>query len=825
MCEKKFRAFLIILAIALAGGLFFASSRLSSSIVDVYYDIITARYGDADIDIYRNEDSPSNYISLSGCEKLSEDFERIIPQGYADAEYKPAGVENTQYISIEAYNIEDYLAINKLKVLEGNPEDCLDAHMIISDYGAKQLGLSLGQEVNLRVNGGMHKVKIAAIVGDEGIFKNESQSGYVQGLMPFDTISKYNKTNKRADEIHIDVKEGVDVDEAIAKLQAIYPKYTVERTINVAELESELSQITNPFMLMTMIVIFMSLFIIYSSFKVIMLEKLPVVGTFRSIGATKGIMNGVLLLEALFYGIIGGIVACGLGLGCLYVLSNIMLSSMMGVKDGISLNVPLSSYILTFAIGVVMAFVSTLFPILGVSKISLKDIILNNRPHKHRKYLQGTILGTALILLGFILAIKLQGKLAMISSVAGMFMVLIGLIKILPSLVLIASQALGGLFRVIFGNIGDLATKNIKKNKSVLNSITLITIGISILFSISTMTRNVSDQTLDFFKDTFKCDIRGYVGNLDDQKLRIIRRNQNVEKVIEAYNDSFEIPEFENMDIYPEAIQTTELSPEIHYNLVGDEEALLKELQEGRNIIITNFLKRKFHIEEGDYITLKFKKNPRKYKVIGFMDTEWQNGRFALTPIKYIKRDAEKKAYDLVYISVKEGADAVQVCTEIEEALQGMTWTYMMTIEDIKKQNQDGNAAMMGMISIFAILAMVIGVVGVVNNLLISFIERKQNIAMLRSVGMSKLQVLKMIFVEGLGSGIIGAAAGIVGGILVSYNMNFILQAMDLTIKMQLVSGLFMLYFVGGMLITVIGSIIPARGSSKLNIIDAIKYE
>lgn len=826
MGEKKFRAFLIIFAIALAGGLFLASTRLSSGIVNMYYDMVTAYYGDADIDIYAGEDAQSPYISLASCQKLSDDFEYIIPQGYAGAEYKPVGAQNSQYISIQAYNIDDYLAINELKVLEGNPQDCKEADIILSKYGADQLGLSLGDEVNLRVNGGMRKIKVVALVGDAGIFKNESQSGSIQGLMPFDTISKYNKTNNRADEIHIEVKDGVDVDEAIAALQKIYPKNTVERTIDVEELESQLSSITQPFMLMTLIVVFMSVFIIYSSFKVIMLEKLPVVGTFRSVGATRGIMNGVLLLEALFYGIIGGIVACILGVGCLYGLSYIMVSSMMGGSGAdISLSVPMSSYITTFLIGVVMALLSTLFPILSVSKISLKDIILNNRPHKHRKYLKNTILGIILIVIGFALAISVKGSLALVASVVGMFVVIIGIIMVLPSFVLTVSQFLGVIFKVIFGNLGELATKNIKKNKSVLNSITLITIGISILFSISTMTRNVSDQVIDFYKDTFKCDIRGYVGDMDDQKVRIIKRNENVEQVIEVIECNMKVPEFNDMEIYPEAIRTTQLSPDIQYNLIGDEHALLEELQEGRNVIISQFLQNKFHVQVGDYITLKFKKMDRQYKVIGFMNSEWQNGYFALLPIKYIKRDADKKAYDMAYITVKDGADAHQVCQEIEEAFENLTWTYMMTIEDLTISNQESNAAMMGMISIFAILAMVIGVVGVINNLLISFIERKQSIAMLRSVGMSKFQVLRMIFIEGIGSGIIGGIGGIVGGILVSYDMNYILLAMDQMMTMKLVPELFVSYFIGGMLITVIGSIIPARGSSKLNIIEAIKYE
>lgn len=825
MLEKKFRAFLIVFAIALACGLFLASSRLSSSITDVYYEKITAMYGDADIDIYPNEDSPTYYISLSGCNKVKSKCKRIIPQGYAGAEYKPAGAEGTQYISVQAYNIEDYLAINKLDVLEGNPLDCKAADIVLSEYGMQQLGLSVGDEINLRVNGSMHKVKVVAKVGAEGIFKNESQSGYITGIMPFDTISKYNKTNSRAEEIHIDIKDGVDIDETIAELQEIYPKYTVERTVNVVEIQNELSSITMPFMLMTFIVVFMSVFIIYSSFKVIMLEKLPVVGTFRSVGANKWVMNGVLLLEALFYGILGGIVGCLLGIGCLYVLSNIMITQMMGESGAISLTIPAASFILTFIMGVVMALLSTLIPILGVSKISLKDIILNNRPHKKRKYLQGVIIGIVFIILGFAIAMFIEGKIAIFASMIGMFMVIIGIIKILPSVVLVLAIGLGSVFNLLFGNLGELATKNIKKNKSVLNSISLITIGISILFAISTMTKNVNDQTLDFFKDTFLCDIRGYVGNLDNQKIRIIKRNPNVENVIAVMQLNTKIPELDNLELYPEAIQDTQLSPDIEYNFIGDEHELLQELQEGRNIILSLYVKNKYKVDVGDYVTLTLKKQKKQYKVIGFMDTLWQGGRFGLVPYKYMKRDMQKNYFDLAYISVKDGISADQVSEELDQELQKITWTYMMTIEAITQNNQESNASLMSMISIFAILAMVIGVVGVVNNLMISFIERKQNIAMMRSVGMSKAQVLKMIFIEGLGSGVIGGICGLVGGVLVTEIMNYVLQALDQVITMKIVPELFLGYFIGGMLITVIGSIIPARGSSKLNIIEAIKYE
>ena len=472
-----------------------------------------------------------------------------------------------------------------------------------------------------------------------------------------------------------------------------------------------------------------------------------------------------------------------------------------------------------------MAIASTILPILSVSKISLKDIILNSRPHKHRKYLKQTVAGGLLIILGLVLGKSFEGNLRILRAIGGIIMVTIGVIQVLPIIVLVGSKVLEIIFRVFFGNIGGLANKNIKKNKSVLNSITLITIGISILFGISTMTASISRQIVNFYGDTFSCDLMGYTGSCNERIIRKVKQNESVERVIEVMRVDSKVVEFDGNEIYPEAIQCTELQPDIDYNIEGDEQSLLKELQDGRNIIISEFLKNKYHLKVGDTLTFKFKKASRNYKVIGFMNTMWQNGRFALMPIKYVKQDAEKKYYDRFYISLKGGANVEEVVGKLSESIGRMTYIGLRTIDEIAKSDAESTGALMQMISIFAILAMVIGIVGVINNLMISFIERKQSIAMMRSVGMSKWQVLKMIFVEGLGSGLISATCGLGGGIIICYALDSILVAMEQVVRMEIHTELFAPYFIGGMLITVMGSIIPARGSSKLNIIEAIKYE
>ena len=89
---------------------------------------------------------------------------------------------------------------------------------------------------------------------------------------------------------------------------------------------SKLGSITTAFRLMMIVVLMMSAFIIYTVFKVIVAERLPVIGTFRSIGATKISTSLVLVGESIIYGIIGGIIGDLAGIGILKVLMNLMAS-------------------------------------------------------------------------------------------------------------------------------------------------------------------------------------------------------------------------------------------------------------------------------------------------------------------------------------------------------------------------------------------------------------------------------------------------------------------------------------------------------------------
>ena len=65
-------------------------------------------------------------------------------------------------------------------------------------------------------------------------------------------------------------------------------------------------------------------------------------------------------------------------------------------------------------------------------------------------------------------------------------------------------------------------------------------------------------------------------------------------------------------------------------DFVGDEKALLSQLDKGRNIILSETLKEKYGLETGDTFKLRLRQITRAYTIIGFMNTMLQNRRSML---------------------------------------------------------------------------------------------------------------------------------------------------------------------------------------------------
>jgi putative ABC transport system permease protein len=370
----------------------------------------------------------------------------------------------------------------------------------------------------------------------------------------------------------------------------------------------------------------------------------------------------------------------------------------------------------------------------------------------------------------------------------------------------------------VFGNEAKLAAHNLKGNKSILNNITLLAIGISTLFMINTLSSSIAKDTLDYYKD-FKYDIQLWVWPMDRETESKLVSMEGIEGTYGQYRAWGD--EVVNKE---EKVSINGVDPDKHLDYMnismkGDPKKALKELNSGRNILLNELEKEKLQIEKGDILTLKTQKGILPYKVIGFFQSKSQK---ALVANRYLRSDMQLTRYDR--IGIKTNQDAEEVVKAIQEKFKRKN-PYVRTIEQSRKENMEGNKRIFAIFQGFSIMALVIGVFGVINNFIIGFMERRQALAIFRSVGMNKKQMIKMIFIEAFTGGLIGSLIGIFGGALLVSIIPKLLEPLGGHLEMYVsIPPLFVCVLMGSM-ITIIASISPALKSSKLNIIEAIKYE
>ncbi|HYH05010.1 MAG TPA: FtsX-like permease family protein, partial [Bacillota bacterium] len=640
-------------------------------------------------------------------------------------------------------------------------------------------------------------------------------------VVPRETLARLYGAPGQVSMAYLKLKNPQEGTAVLQTLSEEYRRYVVREPFSRAEIQQYTQTVTIPFFIMLVLVLFISIFIIYSSFKVITRERLPIIGTFRSIGATRKMTDLVLLAESILYGTIGGIAGYFLGLGILYIMAAQMRPE-WAKNTAITLIFTPGQVGAALILAVVLPLISSFFPIIKIAKLPVKEIIFNRMEQPKKRSLLRLFLG--LCFLGFVLVAPrlVSRELALAVDVVSMLLAVSAVILLVPFLTAGFIKIFEWVYYYILGNEGVLAAKNLRENKSILNNIALLAIGISSLLMINTVSFSVVKEVANFYKDaTF--DLWMYSYQADRRFAAVLRSIDGVSAVYGVYGArGTELAGGKEKINLIHGIDTERYFDYWQLPLTGDRTKLLKELDADRNIMLSNILKDKLQVKEGDELVLKMKRGDRVYKVIGFFNSLMWGGSFGLVSERYLKWDMQLQYYDNIFIKTSQNPARVVELIK-KHTVRNRPW--IETLENMNRQDIQENRQLFLLLQGFAVMTLVIGLFGVFNNLMISFLERKRSLAMMRSVGMSRSQTLKMIFIEALTGGIIGGSVGLLAGTVLIGLVPFVLQAINQVVPIHYSLKEFGIAFLFGVIITVIASIGPALKSSRLNIIEAIKYE
>jgi len=211
-----------------------------------------------------------------------------------------------------------------------------------------------------------------------------------------------------------------------------------------------------------------------------------------------------------------------------------------------------------------------------------------------------------------------------------------------------------------------------------------------------------------------------------------------------------------------------------------------------------------------------------RYRIVGIYETgvPWEDIGIVISLREAQALLGRPGQVGFLGIRLRDPRQVDSVLTEIEERFPEIsvskTAEFVESVPDFRAMD-----AMIGGISFLAVL---VGGIGMMNTVFMSVFERTREIGVLRALGWRRLRVLGMIIQEAL---LLGAAGGL-AGVLLGMGLGRLLMMIPLlgaALEPQYSPELILRAFVLALVLGTIASLYPAWWASRLDPLEALRYE
>ncbi|EJN60208.1 putative ABC transport system permease protein [Halogranum rubrum] len=229
----------------------------------------------------------------------------------------------------------------------------------------------------------------------------------------------------------------------------------------------------------------------------------------------------------------------------------------------------------------------------------------------------------------------------------------------------------------------------------------------------------------------------------------------------------------------------------------------------------------RFGLQAGNSITV----DEQTYRIVAVLTQ--QDGISLVDPNNAVivsPTDFEADGYSQVVVTAETGEAATAAADEIRDTLNGRE--ERVTVFELSSITEGINA-FFGILNAFLIgigsISLLVAGVSILNVMLMSTVERREEIGVLRAVGVQKRDVIRMILLE---AALLGFAGGVVGAVLalgagIALNQ-FVID--DALATFQPVNLLYLVLAVGfGLITSVLSGLYPAWKAAGERPVDALR--
>jgi len=173
---------------------------------------------------------------------------------------------------------------------------------------------------------------------------------------------------------------------------------------------------------------------------------------------------------------------------------------------------------------------------------------------------------------------------------------------------------------------------------------------------------------------------------------------------------------------------------------------------------------------------------------------------------------------------VKPGASVSAIKSKVDGLLANSPEVTVGDRSDYLNQQSAAADQVLLMVQILLALAILIAVLGVINTLALSVLERTRELGLLRAIGLSRAQTMRMVTVEAVVISAFGALLGLVVGSGLGTAVVRALKDQGIT-ELSLPWTQMVTYLVLAGVVGVFAAVLPAIRAARTNVLQAIAYE
>jgi putative ABC transport system permease protein len=558
--------------------------------------------------------------------------------------------------------------------------------------------------------------------------------------------------------------------------------------------------------------LFVGGFVIYNTFSVIVAQRVRELAVLAAVGATPKQLKRSLRYEGLVVGIIGSVLGVLAGLALAFLLMFGL--DLFGVSlPGSGVKVAPRTVIGGIVAGTVITLASVMIPARRASRTEPIEAL--RQAAVEGGTLTSNRIAAASALTGLGAAAMLFGSAPLIGL--GALMLFVGVIVAGPIIAVGGSRLTAPLFSRM-GLEGRLATDNIARNpKRTASTSNALLIGVFLVTLVTVAGTSAKDFTVDKINELSSADyvIESDGGTVDDQLVADLEAIDGVKIVTPFRRESVTI------DGNPGSLSTGDIDAIVTAANIQLTAGSIDDLGPGR-IVAFDLLGSTIEMGStvsvidsfGDTVELEvvglIKSSIDTIQTGSFVDPETFDGFVGDT------------APTLGFIDVETGAQ-----TDTEDAIEDLT----NLRPDITLTAGNELGQMIGSIFDFVITAVnglllmsvAVALIGIVNTLSLSILERRRELGLLRVVGMVDKRVQRMVRLESVLISALGTVTGIALGMFTGWALIFAIdRKSEAGIPFSFPVLQILVVIVLGIGLGFLASLIPARRSTRLEVLDAI---